>query len=61
MERQLYSLVEVSVELSIFFNGSTALVGLDLLLVKVSRSHSDIPDSVGLLWMSDRPIAETTT
>ena len=39
-----------------FFHGSTALVGLDLEIVEVSRSHSDTPHSVGLLWTSDRPL-----
>jgi hypothetical protein len=46
---------------SFFPHGWTALVGLSLLIVEVSRSHSDITNSVGLLWMSDRPIAETST
>jgi hypothetical protein len=36
-------------------------VGLGLLIVEVSRSHSDTPHSVGLLWTSDRPVAETST
>ena len=36
------------------------LVGLDL-LYEVSRSHSDTPHSVGILWTSDRPVAETST
>jgi hypothetical protein len=39
-----------------FFYGSTALVGLGLLLCEVPRSHS-----VGLLWTSDRPVAKTST
>ena len=43
------------------FNGSTALVSLDLLLAKVSRSLSDTPQSVGLLRTSVRPVAETST
>jgi len=30
-----------------------------LLLVEFSRSHSGTPKSVGLLWMSDQPDAET--
>jgi hypothetical protein len=34
-----------------FSNGSTA----------PSRSHSDTPHSVGLLWTSDQPVAETST
>ena len=44
-----------------FFHGLTALAGLGLLTVEVSRSHSsDTPHLVGFLWMSDRPIAETS-
>ena len=32
-----------------------------LLIVEYSRSHSDTPHSVGLLWTSDQPVAETST
>ena len=34
------------------------LVGQGLLTVEASRSHSDIPHSVGLLWTSDQPDAQ---
>ena len=44
-----------------FFHGSTALVGLGLLIVEVSRSHSDTPHKVVLLWTRYRPVAETST
>ena len=44
-----------------FFHVSTALVGLGLFILEVSRSHSDTPRSVGLLWTSHRPVAETST
>jgi hypothetical protein len=44
-----------------FFHGLTAVVILGFLIVEVSRSHSDIPLSVGLLWTTDRPVAETST
>ena len=44
-----------------FFPGLTDQVGLCLLIVEVSGSHSDTPQSVGLLWTSDWPIAETST
>jgi hypothetical protein len=37
----------------IFVHGSTALVGLGLLIGDVSRSHSDTPHLVALLWRSD--------
>jgi len=36
-------------------------VGQDLLTVEASRSHSDTPHSVGLLWTGDRPVAQTST
>jgi hypothetical protein len=44
-----------------FFKGATALVGLGLLIIEASRSHSDTPRSVGLPWTSDQPVAETST
>ena len=31
------------------------------LIIGASHSHSDIPQSVGLLWTGDRPVAETST
>jgi hypothetical protein len=38
------------------------LVGQGLVTVEASsRSHSDTPHSVGLLWMSDQPDAENST
>jgi len=36
-------------------------VGQDLLIIEASRSHSDPPHSVGFLWTSDQPNAETST
>jgi hypothetical protein len=36
------------------------LVGQGLLIIEASRSHSDTPHSVGLLWTSDQPDAETS-
>jgi len=35
--------------------------GNDLLVLEVSRSRSDTPHSVGLLWTSDQRAAETPT
>jgi hypothetical protein len=37
------------------------LGGLGRLIIEASRSHSDTPHSVGLLWTSDQPDAETST
>ena len=36
-------------------------VGQGLLNIEASRSHSDTPHSVGLLWTSDQPDAENST
>jgi hypothetical protein len=33
------------------------LVGQGLVIIEASRSHSDTPHSVGLLWKSDQPDA----
>jgi hypothetical protein len=38
-----------------------SLVGQGLHTVEASRSYSDTPHSVGLLWTSDHPDAETST
>ena len=35
--------------------------GKGLLINEVARSHNDAPQSVGLLWTSDQPVAETST
>jgi hypothetical protein len=35
--------------------------GHGLLILEVSRSHNDTPQSVGLLWTSDQLAAETST
>jgi hypothetical protein len=45
---------------TLFVAGPT-LLGLGLLIVEVSTSHSDTTHSVGLLWTSDLPVAETST
>jgi len=37
------------------------LLGQDLLIIEASRSHCNTPHSVGLLWTSDQPVAETST
>jgi hypothetical protein len=37
------------------------LVSQGFLITEASRSHSDTPHSVGLLWTSDQPNAETST
>jgi hypothetical protein len=46
-----------------FFFSSMALQplgGLGHLIIEASRSHSDTPRSVGFLWTSDQPVAETS-
>ena len=47
---------------AIFFYGACSpIAGYGLLILEVSGSHSHTPQSVGLLWTSDRPVAETST
>ena len=36
------------------------LAGQGLLIIKASRSHSDTPHTVGRLWTSNQPDAETS-
>ena len=36
-------------------------MGHGLHIIEVSRSHSDTPQSIGLLWTSDHPVTETST
>ena len=62
MHSKTVSLLQAPVLLffSDFFHGSTDLVGLGLLIVEVSSSHSDTPQSLGLLCTSDRLGAETS-
>jgi hypothetical protein len=38
-----------------FYHGATAQVGQGLPIIKDSRSYSDTPHSVGLLWTRDHP------
>jgi len=42
------------------FREATAPVGQRLLIIEAARSHSDPRQSVGLLWTSDQPVAETS-
>jgi len=43
------------------FKTEQPLVGQGLIIIDASRSHSGTPHSVGLLWTSDQPDAETST
>jgi len=43
------------------YYGATAVVGQGLFMIEDSWRHSDTPHSVGFLWMSDQPDAETST
>ena len=44
----------------IFYIALQPIVGQGLLIIEASRSHSDTPHSVGLVWTSDQPDAETS-
>ena len=60
----MYNITDLNVLMLFIFHDSTALVGLGRHLVQVSRSHSDTPHSVGLLWTSigpsQRPLPDNT-
>jgi len=43
----------MTIRLFFFYYGATAPVGQGLLIFEDSRSHSDTPHSIGLLWTSD--------
>ena len=45
----------------LFSHGAPAPGGLEPLIIKTLRSHSDTPHSVRLLWTSDQSDAETST
>ena len=45
----------------VFWRDSPPLVGQGLLIHEVSRPHTTTHQSVGLLWTSDQPVAETST
>jgi len=45
--------------LNCFFIAQQSLLGQGLLIIEVSRSHSDTQHSLGLLWTRDQPEAET--
>jgi len=44
-----------------FFVALQPNAGHGLLILEVSRTHDDTPQSVGLLWKSDQLVAETST
>ena len=46
--------------LILFLHDSIALVSLGPLITEVSRSHSDTPHWVGLLWAGDRTVVDNT-
>jgi hypothetical protein len=45
----------------LLFHGAVDLVGQGHLIIEASRSDTDTPQSVGLLWTSDQLVAETST
>jgi hypothetical protein len=45
----------------IFIMAQQPPVGQGLFFIEYSRSHSETPHSVGLLWTSDKLVTETST
>jgi hypothetical protein len=56
-----YIYAYIYIYMYIFSMAQQPPVGHSLLIIEASRSHSDTPHSVGLLWKSDQPDAETST
>jgi len=50
----------IYIYICIFLVAQQPLVDHDL-IIETSRSHSDTPQSIGLLWTSDQPDGETST
>jgi len=59
--KETKSRVKISFFYFVFLVAQQPSLGLGRLSFKTSRSHSDTPQSVGLLWTSDQPDAETAT
>jgi hypothetical protein len=58
---EFYLIKHKAPSIKVIIYGSAAPVGQSLLIVEISKSHSDTPHSVGLLWTSDRSVALTST
>ena len=51
----------VNIFSSFFFLRINPPVSQGLIIHEISRSHTTMPESVGLLQTSDQPVAETST
>lgn len=50
--------LQVPAKGGLFCRAQHPLVGQGLVIINVSRSHSNSPHSVGLIWTNDQPDAE---
>ena len=57
----IWDIFYVALEKFFFLMAQQPRVGQGLLIIDPSRSHSDTPHSVGILWTSDQPDAKTST
>ena len=60
----LYTVISFNYKVNIkrtSLHAATAPSWQGFLFIEASRSYSDTPQPVGLLWTSDRPDAETST
>ena len=53
--------IRVLISLFIFTTAQQSPMGHGFLIIEASRSNSDAPHSVGLLWTSDQLVAKTST
>jgi hypothetical protein len=59
---QVIRVITQPVDLGFFFTmAQQPPVGKGHLIIEDSRPHNDALQSVGLLWTSDQPVAETST
>ena len=61
MVRNLVICNKTNSTIIIISTAQQSILGQGVLIMEVSRSHSDTPHSVGILWMSDQTDTETFT
>jgi hypothetical protein len=61
IQKVKYSPEKIAFEYKNSPHGSKSLVGQGLLIAKASRSRSDTPHTVGLLWTGDQPDTDSCT
>ena len=58
---QTWDTISTRPKILFFYHGAIAKLGQGFLIIENSWSHSDTPHSVGFIWTSDQPDAQTST